>query len=171
MEGLEELVTSAVRTAPGPVLGSAVSVAGPIDKATGRLVQLPDSPFLVDQFRPRELLADLLGPELEVDNDVNWAALADHHEGSASDVDDFYYCHLGHGFGGAVVWAGEVVRGSRGLAGEIAHLQTGGPEGRSNEADRVLRGLGPLGSWIIHHPCGEGARRPRGWQRGSSPYP
>jgi predicted NBD/HSP70 family sugar kinase len=52
----------------------------------------------------------LLGPELEVDNDVNWAALADHHDGSASDVDDFYYCHLGHGFGGAVVWAGEVVR-------------------------------------------------------------
>jgi predicted NBD/HSP70 family sugar kinase/biotin operon repressor len=139
---LDDLVTTAVRAAPGPVLGSAMSVAGPIDRVTGRLVQLPDSPFLVDELRPRELLAGLLGPGLEVDNDVNWAALAEYHEGSAAELDDFCYCHLGHGLGGALVWQGEVVRGSRGLAGEIAHVRTSGPRGRSM---RLIEGFAVWG--------------------------
>ena len=38
--------------APGPVLAATLSVAGPVDRATGRLVQLPYSPFLVDELDP-----------------------------------------------------------------------------------------------------------------------
>ena len=77
------------------------------------------------------MLAELLGTDLVIDNDVNWAAFAEHRTGAAGDLSDFCYCHLGHGLGGAVVRAGEPVRGSAGLAGEIAHLLTVGPGGRS----------------------------------------
>ncbi|GAA3604365.1 ROK family transcriptional regulator [Microlunatus ginsengisoli] len=128
---LSDLVDDALVEPPGRVRAAALSVAGPVDRASGRLVHLPDSPFLVDELDPRRLLGDRLGPELVVDNDVNWAALAEHHSGAAGDLADFCYCHLGHGLGGAVVRDGEIVRGSEGLAGEIAHVLTAGPGGRT----------------------------------------
>ena len=62
------------------------------------------------------------GP-VTVDNDVNWTARAEH--GGR----DFVYVFLGEGLGCAVVSDGEVRRGHAGLAGEIAHVPTVGPEG------------------------------------------
>ena len=128
---LTGLVADAIADRPGPIRAAALSVAGPVDRASGRLVHLPNSPFLVDELDPRRLLGDLLGDlqgeRLTIDNDVNWAALAEHRLGVAGDLGDFVYCHLGHGLGGAVVRAGEPVRGSAGLAGEIAHVLTLGP--------------------------------------------
>src|SRR6478752_7659884 len=105
---LRELARAVVSTAPGPIVGAALSLAGPVDRASGRLVHLPDSPFLVDELDARTLLSDLLGPDLHVDNDVNWAALAEYHDGSAVELEDFCYCYLGHGLGGAVVRSGEI---------------------------------------------------------------
>ena len=84
------------------MLGSALSVAGPVDKATGRLVHLPNAPFLTDELDARALLGDRL-PGLQIDNDVNWEALAEARTGHATDLDEFFYCHLGHGLGGAIV--------------------------------------------------------------------
>jgi predicted NBD/HSP70 family sugar kinase len=113
-----------------------------VDRASGRLVHLPNSPFLVDELDPRRLLGDLLGDGLVIDNDVNWAALAEHRSGAAGELADFVYCHLGHGLGGAVVRAGEPVRGSAGLAGEIAHVLTIGPGRRPM---RLIECFGALG--------------------------
>ncbi len=131
---LDPVITAAVSDAIGRrtrVRGCAVSVAGPVDQSTGRLVRLGYSPFLLDELDPRALLGELVGSAVEVDNDVNWAALAEHHEGSAQDVPDFFYCYLGSGLGSAVVINGGVVHGSGGLAGELAHVRTTGPGGRS----------------------------------------
>jgi predicted NBD/HSP70 family sugar kinase len=128
---LVESIQAAVAQATGPVRGCAISVAAPVDFATGRLILLPHAPFLVDELSPRELLADLpLGP-VTVDNDVNWAALAELHDGRARDLSDFVLCYLGAGIGGAAVVAGELVHGRRGLAGELAHVLTVGPGGRA----------------------------------------
>ncbi len=128
---MEESVRAAVDAAPGPVLAWALSLAGPVDQATGRLVRLPKSPFLLDELNPRQLLGDLVDAPLRVDNDVNWAALAEHHEGSAQTLSDFCFCYLGPGLGAALVSGGTVVHGARGLAGELAHVSTIGPDGRS----------------------------------------
>jgi predicted NBD/HSP70 family sugar kinase len=77
------------------------------------------------------------GP-VTVDNDVNWAARAERaHAG-----EDFAYLYLGEGLGCAMVAAGEVVRGRSGLAGEIAHLMTTGPDGR---AMPLIEAIGRLG--------------------------
>ena len=131
-----------VSTAPGPVLAATLSVAGPVDRTTGRLVHLPDSPFLVDDLDPVPLLQPLLGLEPAVDNDVDWAALAEREVGSARGLDEFVYVFLGPGLGGAVVTGGRIAHGGRGLAGEIAHLLTVGARGR---AVRLIEAFVELG--------------------------
>ncbi len=139
---LAAAVAEVVSEAPGGVLAGTLSVAGPVDRATGTLVRLPDSPFLVDALDPVPLLTPLLGRTPVVDNDVDWAALAERTEGSARGLDDFVYLYLGPGLGGAVVTAGAVLHGGRGLAGEIAHVRTIGPDGRAVRLVEVFATLG-----------------------------
>ncbi|HEY5980898.1 MAG TPA: ROK family transcriptional regulator [Microlunatus sp.] len=139
---LAATVADVVASAPGRVLAGTLSVAGPVDRATGSLVRLPDSPFLVDALDPVPLLTPLLGQPPVVDNDVDWAALAERTEGAARGLDDFVHLYLGPGLGGAVVGAGTVLHGGRGLAGEIAHVRTIGPGGRALRLIEVFAELG-----------------------------
>lgn len=141
---LVALVAEATAEPPGPVRACSLSLAGPVDRTTGRLVHLPHSPFLVDELDPRALLEPLVGVAVEVDNDVNWAALAEHDAGVAAGLDDFCYLHLGHGLGGAVVQGGRLVRGYGGLAGEPAHVLTTGPGGRALRLGECFGELGLL---------------------------
>ncbi len=115
-----------------------VSAADPVDRATGRLVHLPDAPFLVGALHPAEILQPAIDGPVVVDNDVNWAARAER----VSAPDDFAYLYLGEGLGCAVLHDGEIRRGATGLAGEIAHLLTAGPDGRTV---RLIDLFGQLG--------------------------
>lgn len=126
-----------------------VSAADPVDRATGRLVQLPDAPFLVGELDPAEILAPHVAGPITVDNDVNWAARAELAARPGSDT--FAYLYLGEGLGCAIVSDGRVSRGRRGLTGEIAHLITTGPEGRATALIEVfdLLGLRQPGSTAI----------------------
>lgn len=139
---LAEATADVVAAAPGPVLAATLSVAGPVDLSSGRLVRLPDSPFLVDALDPVPLLGPILGLDPVVDNDVDWAALAERSDGAARGLDDFVYVFLGPGLGGAVVSDGVVLHGGRGLAGEIAHVRTAGPAGRAMRLVEVFAELG-----------------------------
>ena len=125
---------------PGPRL-AVVSAADPVQRGSGRLVHLPDSPFLLGELSPAETLAPLVGGPVVVDNDVNWAARAEREHGGAASLDDFAYVFLGEGLGCAIVSHGEVSRGYAGLAGEIAHLVTTGPHG---QATRLIEVFGEL---------------------------
>jgi predicted NBD/HSP70 family sugar kinase len=118
-----------------------VSAADPVDRATGRLVQLPDAPFLVGSLDPVRILTPYVRGPVTVDNDVNWAARAD------ADGDDFAYLFLGEGLGCALVAGGEVRRGRSGLAGEIAHLITTGRDGRAVPFIEVFGELGLRREW------------------------
>ena len=88
-----------------------------------------------------DLLSPVTGTNLVIDNDINWAASAEYHDGVASDLEDFCYLHLGYGVGGAVIRTGEPVRGHSGLAGEPAYMITTGPGGR---AMRLVECFGAL---------------------------
>src|ERR1700742_2223535 len=126
-----------------PVRLAMVSAADPVDRATGRMVHLPDSPFLLGDLDPVAILAPLVAGPVTVDNDVNWAARAERaHAGGRPPLDDFAYVYRGEGLGCAVVSDGEVRRGHAGLAGEIAHLLTAGPDGRATSLIEVFRPLG-----------------------------
>ena len=132
-------VGAAVAQTAGTIRSCVVSMAGPVDRRTGQLAPATYSPFLVGAFAPADVLREVT-PVVEVDNDVNWAALAEREHGNATDLDDFALCYLGAGIGGAVVIEGSVVRGSRGLAGELAHARTTGPGGRSRTLFECLAG-------------------------------
>ena len=124
------------------VRASVVSAADPVDRRSGRLVQMPDAPFLVGDLDPVAVLRPLVEGEVLVDNDVNWAARAERDSGCAVDIDDFVYLHLGDGLGCAVVSDGEVRRGHLGVAGEIAHVVTQGVDGAAVPFTRVFADLG-----------------------------
>ncbi|MGW9492928.1 ROK family transcriptional regulator [Streptomyces prasinus] len=126
----------------GRLRTAVISAADPVDRATGRLVHLPDAPFLVGDLDPAEVLAGSVDGAVLVDNDINWAARAERAGGCALGVDDFVYVHLGEGLGCAVVTDAEVRRGHHGLAGEIAHLFTEGPRGRAMPFTEVFAELG-----------------------------
>jgi predicted NBD/HSP70 family sugar kinase len=145
-----EQVTRALRTAarragaasPGPVRLAVVSAADPVERATGRLVHLPDAPFLLGELSPVHALARVVAGPVVVDNDVNWAARAERSAAAPGELDDFAYLYLGEGLGCAVVADGQVRRGHRGLAGEIAHLLVRGPQGRAVHFTEVFAELG-----------------------------
>ena len=143
-------VTAALRAVAGDARHGAeltprlavVSAADPVDRRTGRLVQLPDAPFLVGELDPIEVLAPHVDGPITVDNDVNWAARAEREHGGAATVNDFAYLFLGEGLGCAIVSDGEVRGGFGGLAGEVSHLVTTGPRG---QAMRFIEVFGELG--------------------------
>src|SRR3954469_4552862 len=110
----------AAAAATGPVRLAVVSAADPVDRASGRLVHLPDAPFLVGELSPADVLAPLVRGPIVVDNDVHWAARAERDaatEGFVGDdraaLDNFAYLHLGDGLGCAIVSDGDVRRGAR----------------------------------------------------------
>jgi predicted NBD/HSP70 family sugar kinase/DNA-binding transcriptional ArsR family regulator len=113
-----------------------VSAADPVDRASGRLVQLPDAPFLVGSLDPVAALSSYIDGPILVDNDVNWAARAE--PASA----DFAYLFLDEGLGCAIVSDGTVQRGRSGLAGEISHILTAGVNGRATPFIEVFGALG-----------------------------
>ena len=159
---VREAVTRVRARADAPVRLAVVSAAGPVDRVTGRLLPLPDSPFLLGELSPAQALAGLVDGPILVDNDVNWAAQAERtaqaEQGvqaqalqaqppaGAGPMDDFIYLYLGEGLGCAVVSDGEVRRGHGGVAGEIAHVVTAGPGGRAMAFIDVFGDLG------VRHP-------------------
>jgi len=145
---LEAAVASVQRDAavqpgalPAPKL-AVVSAADPVDRVTGRLIHLPDSPFLVGDLDPVRILAPYVSGTVTVDNDVNWAARAERDHAGPEAPDDFTYLFLGEGLGAAIVSDGQVRRGHSGLAGEVAHLLTTDPDGRAAPFIEVFGQLG-----------------------------
>ena len=128
---LARLVADAVHDLPGGPISAAVNVAGPVDQRSQRLVRLPNSPYFLDDFDPAGTLRDRIAGPVQIDNDVNWAAAAEHTEGRGRDLDDFLYAYLGPGIGSAIYAGGMLIRGHRGLAGELANVRTEGPGGRT----------------------------------------
>lgn len=143
-------VAAALRAAvTGAQQGSAVvprlavaSAADPVDRRTGRLIQLPDAPFLLGDLDPAAILAPYVGGPVTVDNDVNWAARAERDGAPGGTLRDFAYLYLDEGMGCAIVSDAEVRRGSSGLAGEVAHLITAGPQGQATQLIDVFAKLG-----------------------------
>jgi predicted NBD/HSP70 family sugar kinase len=142
---LKHAVRTTVQAAARPVLVAVVSAADPVERTTGRLVHLPDAPFLVGDLSPTDALATLVDGPVLVDNDVNWAARAER-AASPDALDDVVYLYLGEGLGCAVMSAGEVVRGHAGIAGEIAHVLTTGRDRRAVAFTEIFDELG------LRHP-------------------
>ena len=100
--------------------GISVAVPGLVEQASGTVVLAPnlgwsDVPVAAE-------LMDRLALPVQVENEANLAALAEHWAGAAVGLDDFV-CVFGEiGVGGGVVLGGRLYRGAHGYGGEFGHV-------------------------------------------------
>ncbi|GBF05735.1 ROK domain-containing protein [Deinococcus aerius] len=107
-------------------------VPGPVDHATGCVVQPPNMPGW-DGENVAAGLERVLGLPTRVDNDANLGALAETRFGAHRGAADLIYVKAATGIGAGVLLGGRLHRGVRGGAGEIGHISINeqGPVGRS----------------------------------------
>jgi predicted NBD/HSP70 family sugar kinase len=111
------------------VTQATVGSPGVFDPARDHLILVPNLPgwgrhAIVEAVR-REL-----GTNVSFENDVNLAALGERARGWGRDVRSFAYLTVGTGIGLGLVLNGELYRGARGAAGEIAYLPLGPVDAR-----------------------------------------
>jgi predicted NBD/HSP70 family sugar kinase len=112
--------------AGAPCRAAAVSLAAPVDPATGRVVRLGEAPFPAADADVLALLEPLVDGPVLVDNDVNWAALAACARRPELARETVLHLHLGTGLGAALTVDGQVVRGRRGAFGELGRIRADG---------------------------------------------
>jgi predicted NBD/HSP70 family sugar kinase len=110
---------------PGELVdGAVVGVPGVVDAGTGRLDLADNVPGLGGMAFGAEL-ERVLGLPVQVDNDINLAALGEQWHGVAGGVEDFAFLSVGTGLGAGLVLGGELHRGRHGAAGEVDFVATG----------------------------------------------
>jgi glucokinase len=77
----------------------------------------------------KDELGDRTGLPVTVENDANAAAWGEFRFGVGKDVDDLVFVTLGTGVGGGIISHGGLLRGARGMGGELGHItvQPAGP--------------------------------------------
>ncbi|MCK7626805.1 ROK family protein [Streptomyces sp. RS10V-4] len=98
-----------------------IGTPGALDPQTGLLRYAPHLPGWQSRGLKEEL-AEVLGIPLDIENDVNLAAVAEQHDGAAQDFDDFVLVWADEGVGAAIVLDGRLLRGATGGAGEIGYM-------------------------------------------------
>lgn len=120
-----ELVVEAGRDL-ADLVSVGVGLPGPVEHSTGRPINPPIMPTW-DDVDVRGILADALGAEVQVDNDVNLMALGEHRT-AWPDVDDMLFVKIATGIGSGIISDGRLRRGAQGAAGDIGHIAVPGAE-------------------------------------------
>jgi predicted NBD/HSP70 family sugar kinase/biotin operon repressor len=104
------------------VVGVGAGMPGPIDRRTGTVgssVILPGWQGL----NPAAELTRRLQMPVEVDNDANLGALAEHVFGAGRGTSALVYVKISSGIGSGLVLGGRLYHGATGVAGELGHVQ------------------------------------------------
>ena len=111
-------------------VGAAVALPGLVEAETGTLLRAPNLGW--SEIPVADGLAARL-PDLPVraDNEANLAALAEHWQGAARDLENFVYVFGEVGVGGGIFVGGELFRGAHGYGGELGHITLVHPRGPS----------------------------------------
>lgn len=119
---LVDRVLAVSGTDPERVLGVGMGLPAPIDRRTGSVA----SANILEGWsgiRPAEELSSRLGLHVEIDNDANLGARAEHSFGAGRAYSDLVYIQLRAGIGSGLVIGGRLHYGVGGFAGEIGHIQ------------------------------------------------
>lgn len=103
----------------------AIGVPGAYDRQSRRLSFVSNVPGL-DEVDLEEVLGTRLGMKVFVENDVTLGAYGELSRGSDWPSGTFAFLAMGTGIGLGLVSGGQIVRGARGAAGEVAWLPLGG---------------------------------------------
>lgn len=102
------------------VIGIGFGVPGPVDFASGQLVNPPLMPAW-DTYAIRDDLRAEVDAPVYVDNDVNVMALGELWRMQRG-LQDFLVVKVGTGIGCGIVCHGQVYRGANGSAGDVGHI-------------------------------------------------
>jgi len=119
---LVEEVLAEARVPRSTVLDVGMGVPGPVDRARGVVGSATVLAGWVGVRAAEELGARLRLP-VEMDNDANLGALAEHTFGAGRGCSDLAYLKLSSGIGCGLIVNGRPYRGTAGTAGEIGHLR------------------------------------------------
>jgi predicted NBD/HSP70 family sugar kinase len=123
IDALRRSLVSASGLTADLIDGAVVGVPGVVDSTSGQ-VHLTSFPGLEGLAFDAEVEATLELP-VEVENDINLAALGERWLGVARGVDDFAFLSIGTGLGAGLVLHGELHRGRHGGAGELDFVSAG----------------------------------------------
>jgi predicted NBD/HSP70 family sugar kinase len=104
--------------------GVIVGLPGVVHGDSGRLELADNVPGLGGMAFGVEL-ERRIGLPVQVENDINLAALGEQWRGVASGVEDFAFVSVGTGLGAGLVLRGELHRGRHGFAGEVDYVAAG----------------------------------------------
>jgi predicted NBD/HSP70 family sugar kinase len=93
---------------------------------TAQIMVAPNIPGIGALDVPRLLSERLGGVAVIIENDVNLAARGEQWRGHGTGVRNFVFIALGTGVGMGIIADGHLLRGARGVAGEIGYLPIGG---------------------------------------------
>lgn len=106
------------------IVGLTVAVPGLVESARGVVFAAPNLGWR--EVPVTHLLREMLGdPDIDItlDNEANLSALAELEVRGAEAPEDVILLSGGVGVGGGLVSHGQLLRGSRGFAGEVGHIQ------------------------------------------------
>lgn len=100
--------------------GIGLGSPGPLDRETGTVIETPNLGWR--NFPLRDLIANAIGIEVELDNDANCATLGEWWLGAGQGTRNLVGVTLGTGIGGGIVIDGRVFHGANDVAGEVGHM-------------------------------------------------
>jgi len=136
----EELIDQAIAFADTKqlrLLGIGLGVPGLVNVQNGELLFAPNLGWR--DVPLRLMLSQRFHIPIYVENEANLGALGEYYFGVGRNVENFIYLSSGVGLGGGIIINGKLLKGGRGFAGEIGHIQRD-PQGE-------ICGCGRTGCW------------------------
>jgi predicted NBD/HSP70 family sugar kinase len=103
------------------ILGCGVSVIGPLDAASGTVLNPPNF-FGIKNLPLAQLLRERYHLKVMVNNDMNCAALAEKLYGAGKLFHNFLYVGISNGIGSGMITEDMLYQNSSGFVGELGHI-------------------------------------------------
>lgn len=123
LDAVKKFINLAIQDQSTPVLAIGVSVAVPVNSQTGKILELPTSQFtMIHGINFKQSLSEVYQCPVIIDNDVNWATMAEKSLGIARNESNFIFVYFGEGIGAGIYLDNQLNRGTAGISGEIGHI-------------------------------------------------
>ena len=135
-EVIDEMINLIKNRSIGQLRGIGVGVPGMVDQMKGE-VSLATNLRLDGPLPLQMLISDRFGVPTMIENDVRLAAVGVQ---TCFDLDNFVYLSVGTGLSAGFVLNGELLRGGRGMAGEVGHIVELDREGQPVMLEELIAG-------------------------------